>query len=118
MVGLHKRKRSSWSLSEKRDALEFLKTHTMNETIAKFGCTRSTLNGWVNNTTQLEAETQIAGSAKRRRLNGGGRKVTDNRIEQSTLSFVVESRDRGLALSGSLVQGEHCREWVFCERSL
>jgi transposase-like protein len=78
------RKRKSWTLSEKREALEMMKDSPIKETMARYGATRTTLLGWKR---QADAIT-TAPNAKRARLEGAGRKLTSAAIDASAMSFM------------------------------
>jgi hypothetical protein len=94
------RKRQSWSLAEKLEALEMLQTRPIKQAMEKFGASRTTLLGWKRKREEIEkTENQ-----KRRRLEGGGRKLTQDEIEQNALSFIATCRERGQAVTGPLIQ--------------
>lgn len=93
-------KRKSWTFAEKKSALSFLNNHSIKETMDRFSVTRSTLDKW-NRRKDCIDKTR---NPKGRRLEGGGRKITDIDIERSALNFVANCRERGHAVTGPLIQ--------------
>jgi hypothetical protein len=95
-----KNKRRSWDLFQKREVIAFMEVNTIKATMEKFKVSRGTIYDWKD---QREAIMQNH-NPKRRRLAGGGRKVSNLEIEYSALHFVNNLRERGQAVTGTLIQ--------------
>ena len=51
-----------------------------------------------------ELRKSTSAGAKRQRLDGGGRKVTDSEFEESFLEWIFDRRDKGFRVSRKLIQ--------------
>jgi hypothetical protein len=95
------RKRRSWSLREKQEALRLCEEKGVKETMATFGVSEGTLYGWKRKRDPIQDVEQ---PSTRKRLEGGGRKLTLPTLESSAVEFVRSCRDRGQAVNGPLLQ--------------
>ena len=93
-------KRQNWSFAEKREVLSFLETHTIKEAMTEFDVPRENIYRW----KRMRGEISQVPNPKRKRLAGGGRKLTSLEIETSALHFVNACRQRGQAVTGPLIQ--------------
>ncbi|KAL3095159.1 hypothetical protein niasHT_025452 [Heterodera trifolii] len=84
-----KRKRRAYSIQEKVEILDFAKKSSIHAASRHFGIDRNTVRDWKKQEANLRKEAE---SSKRKRLEGGGRKVPNRNFEEAVFQWVSELR--------------------------
>jgi len=96
-----KLKRIVWTLGEKRKAVDFLKNHTLTETLNEFGCSKSNLYKWKDQEDNLAIST-----GKNKHLPGAGRPLKSDKLEKFAVRYVENLRNSKYSVSGIELQEE------------
>ena len=71
----------------------------------KYNVDRKSVREWRGGKQKFEElRKSTSAGAKRQRLDGGGRKVTDSELEERLLEWIFDRRDKGFRVSLKLIQ--------------
>ncbi|KAL3081165.1 hypothetical protein niasHT_032480 [Heterodera trifolii] len=87
------RKRRGYTIEEKVRILDCAKTSSIHAASRRFSLDRNTIRGWKKQEAALRKMHQLA---KRKRLIGGGRKLTNAQFDQELSDWVRGLRDKKL----------------------
>ncbi|KAL3107396.1 hypothetical protein niasHT_012836 [Heterodera trifolii] len=95
------RKRRGYTIEEKIRILDCAKTSSIHAASRRFSLDRNTIRGWKKQEAALRKMHQLA---KRKRLIGGGRKLTNAQFDQELSDWVRGLRDKKLRASTGWLQ--------------
>ena len=98
-MSLKGEKRRSFSMVFKADAAKYAKENSINAAALKFKVDRKRVREWISQIDRIKEK-----SSKRQRLDGGGRKVMNEDIEEQLLNWVLERRSRMLHVSRKMIK--------------
>ncbi|KAL3110285.1 hypothetical protein niasHT_012703 [Heterodera trifolii] len=94
------RKRRGYTIEEKIRILDCAKTSSIHAASRRFSLDRNTIRGWKKQEAALRKMHQLA---KRKRLIGGGRKLTNAQFDQELSDWVRGLRDKKLRVTRNMI---------------
>lgn len=94
-----KRTRSSYSIEQKEEVVNYAKNHGRNNAAAHFGLDKSMVGRWVRASTKWEGEI-----SRNRKKIGSGRKVFYPEAEKKLYNWIIEQRKQGLAVTYAILR--------------
>ena len=91
-------KRTSYSMDFKKQVIKFAEENSNRSAGIKFKIEVKRVREWRQNKDKI-----VAAKDKRQRLDGGGRKVTDQQLEEELLKWIFERRNNMLRVSRKLI---------------
>ena len=91
-------KRRSYSMGFKADGVKFAQEKSNNDASLKFNVDRKRVGEWRNQIGKITAKLD-----KRRKLEGGGRKVMNEELEENLLTWMLEHRSKMLHASRKMI---------------
>ena len=104
MTMAQKRKKS-YDISLKLKAMESVEKKLKEAAACEFGVDATRIREWCSQQDQLVA-VKKSNKSKRRRLAGGGRKATDEHMEEALLSWIQDLRSRNLRVSRKMIRAQ------------
>ncbi|KAL3122220.1 hypothetical protein niasHT_002100 [Heterodera trifolii] len=98
-----KRKRRAYSIQEKVEILDFAKKSSIHAASRHFGIDRNTVRDWKKQEANLRKEAE---SSKRKRLEGGGRKVPNRNFEEAVFQWVSELRLKKVRVTRNMIAAQ------------
>ncbi|KAL3070781.1 hypothetical protein niasHS_016647 [Heterodera schachtii] len=95
-----KRKRRAYSIQEKVEIIDFTKKSSIHAASRHFGVDRNTVRDWKKQEANLRKEAE---SSKRKRLEGGGRKVPNMNFEEAMFQWVSELRQKKVRVTRNMI---------------
>lgn len=93
----------SYSLEFKKQVVECAVNNSNREAARKFSVDERRIREWRENIENIKARASEKGGSKRRRLDGGGRKLTNAELEEELLEWITERRAAMLRVSRKLI---------------
>ena len=91
-------KNRSYTMEFKSNFVDHAKTHSIRETAIKFNVDRQSVREWKRQQGSIRSS-----NSKKKRLSGGGRKVTSEYLEETLLIWIHERRSRMLHVSRKMI---------------
>ena len=105
-----KRKRREFTMTEKLSALDYLKHHSVEDTAKTFKVDSKQIRNWLKSEAEIRSNASAGGQlSKRRRLDGGGRKVGNIILEERLKEWILRRREERLRVSRKSIQREALR---------
>ena len=92
----------SFSAALKLEVIRYAEVNSNHAASRKYKIDRNSIPDWRRKREKIEKRDTSSG-AKRKQLNGGGRRVTDEEIEENLLEWIFDRRDKGLRVSRKLI---------------
>ena len=87
------------------EVVRFAELNGNREAERKYNVDRKSVREWRGEKQKFEElRKSTSAGAKRQRLDGGGRKVTDSELEERLLEWIFDRRDKGFRVSRKLIQ--------------
>ena len=100
----HKGKRiSSYTLKYKLEAIAYAENNSIDIASKKFNVERKRIRKWKSKKEELLSLKKKDGGAKRKRLEGAGRKPLDQQMEEVLVEWIYDRREKGLRVSRKLI---------------
>ena len=100
----HKGKKiSSYSLKFKLEAIAYAENNSINSSSKKFNVERKRIREWKSQKEELLSLKRKDHGAKRKRLDGAGRKPLDQQMEEVLVEWIYDRREKGLRVSRKLI---------------
>ena len=96
-------KRRNFSLLFKAVAVEFAKTNSIRSAAEKYNVDRKRIREWSQKAELIAENNAKRGCSKRQRLDGGGRKLTDDDLEHELTEWIYSRRENMLRVSRKLI---------------
>ena len=93
----------SYTFSKKMEIIKFAEEHNISEAARRFKVDRRTVAEWVKKKVAIQEATGQAHGGNRRRLDGGGRKPLNGKLEDDLMEWILERRGKGLRVSQMLI---------------
>lgn len=94
----------SFSAALKLEVIRYAEVNSNHAASRKYKIDRNSIRDWRRKREKIEKLIKDTSSgAKRKRLDGGGRRVTDEEIEENLLEWIFDRRDKGLRVSRKLI---------------
>ena len=90
--------RNKYTMEFKRKVINYAKENSYNGAARKFKIDRKRVREWVN-----QEDKVLKMKGKRFRVEGGGRKLTDNELEDEVLNWIHRQRENILRVSRELM---------------
>ena len=97
-------------MTEKLAALDYLQYHSVENTAKTFKVDSKQIRNWRNSEAEIRSIASAGGKqCKRRRLDGGGRKVGNLILEEKLKEWILSRREQRLRVSRKSIQREALR---------
>lgn len=103
----------SFTIQFKLAALDFLKTHSVQQTANEFKVDPKRIREWRTAKPRLEAQYET-GNKNRKRFSGAGKKIRSPELEDKLVEWIVRSRENRLRVSRSMIKRK-ALEWFAVE---
>lgn len=97
------KKRKSYPMEFKKEAVEFAEENNNSSASMRFGVAVKRIREWRQNKDAINALCAKPKGAKKEKLEGGGRKVMNEGMEEELLEWIYGRRSRGLRVSRILI---------------
>ena len=86
------------------EVIRYAEVNSNHAASRKYKTDRNSIRDWRRKREKIEKLIKDTSSgAKRKRLDGGGKRVTGEEIEENLLEWIFDSRDKGLRVSRKLI---------------
>ena len=94
----------SYSIDFKLEVIRYAETNSNHAAAKKYKIDRNSIRHWRKKRDKIEElKVERSGGAKRQRLDGGGRHLTSEEIEQNLLEWIFDRRSKGLRVSRKII---------------
>lgn len=93
------RKRNSYDMKTKLEAVGFAESNGKRAAARKFGVEVKRIREWCSKKAELTYKASTGDGQKRKRLDGGGRKPLSENLEDVILEWFFEMKDKGDRIS-------------------
>ena len=94
----------SYSAELKLEVIQYTEVNSNHAASQRYRIDRNSIRDWRRKRKKIEKLLKDTSSgAKRKRLDGGGRCVTDEEIEENLLEWIFDRRHKGLRVSCKLI---------------
>lgn len=104
VIFLNMVKQRSFPIKMKLEAIEYLKTHSVELTAKKFLVDPKRIRDWRKDEAKLKNIGLDGGNVNKRRMDGGGRKIRCPELEIKLRDWIKHSRERRLRVSRRMIQ--------------
>ena len=100
-------KRREFTMDTKLAALDYLKHHSVESTAKEFKVDTKQIRNWRKSEDEIrQLHTSSSRAEKRQRLNGGGRKVAHQALEEKLKRWIIDKRELRQRVSRNGIQRE------------
>ena len=98
-------KKNCYQLSVKLAALDYLKIHkNVSATARMFSVDQKRIRDWRTHEEELRKQAETSKGEKRKRLNGGGKKIRSRTLEEKLKNWICYRREQRLRVSRKMIQ--------------
>ena len=97
------KKVSSYTLKYKLEAIAYAENNNISSASKKFNVDRKCIREWKGKREELISLKNKDHGAKRKRLEGAGRKSLDQQMEEVLIEWIYDRREKGLRVSRKLI---------------
>ena len=94
---------NTYSLELKKQAVDYAKCHSNRDAARKYGVDEKRIREWRSKYQEIATKSLEKGGSKRKKLDGGGRKITNEELEAEVLEWIHERRAGMLRVSRKLI---------------
>ena len=99
-------KRRNYSLKFKATAVEYAENNSIHSAAVKYDVDRKRIREWSQKADVIAENNAKSGGSKRKRLDGGGRKLTDTDLEDELVEWIYNRRENMLRVSRKLIMSK------------
>ena len=99
-------KRRNYSLKFKATAVEYAENNSIRSAAVKYDVDRKRIREWSQKADVIAENNAKSGGSKRKRLDGGGRKLTDTDLEDELVELIYKRRENMLRVSRKLIMSK------------
>ena len=93
----------SYPMDLKKEIVDYAIKNSNREAGRRYSVDEKRVREWRNKMDDIKAKVADKGGLKRRRLDGGGRKVTNEELEEEVLMWIMDRRSAMLRVSRKLI---------------
>ena len=94
----------SYSVDFKLEVIRYAASHSIHAAAKKYRVDRNSIRQWRKKEEKMaELKDVTPGGSKQQRLDGAGRHITNENIEENLLAWIFERRNNGIRVSRKLL---------------